>query len=126
MSWDCTVVDKDTKKPILWSSIPLKDTEKPEFLKGGTYALFTCQDLWINVTYNYSLFYNKFLNAGLEYFHDMPVKKSLPILENIRDNLNDDVSSNYWQPTEGNAKKAIKGLIYLAQIAPEDSVWEVY
>lgn len=34
----------------------------------------------------------------------------------------DDVDDNYWEPTEGNAKRALAGLLAFAQMRP-DGVW---
>ena len=39
------------------------------------------------------------------------------------DPLGDDVSSNYWEPTEGNAKAALLKLIALAEMRP-DGIWD--
>jgi len=49
--------------------------------------------------------------------------ESIPILRAAADKLGDDVHDDYWQPTEGNAKRALFGLIALAQLRP-DGVWK--
>ena len=36
--------------------------------------------------------------------------------------LGDDVDDDYWKPTEGNAKRALYGLLAMAQMRP-DGVW---
>lgn len=117
MSWDMTVVYKDTKKPVY--------IDKPHTLQGGTYIPFGTPELWLNITYNYSPFYRKIINDGLDYFNGMEIKESIPILQKIADNLGDDVSNDYWKPTEGNAKKAILDLLELAKLAPDSTIWEV-
>jgi hypothetical protein len=48
---------------------------------------------------------------------------SIPVLQVAADWLDDDLSENYWEPTEGNAKKALLQLIALAKMRP-DGVWE--
>lgn len=38
--------------------------------------------------------------------------------------INNDTTDNYWDATEGNARKALLGLLKLAVYAPPDSVWD--
>jgi hypothetical protein len=45
------------------------------------------------------------------------------VLANAIAALNDDVSSDYWEATEGNARKALIDLFSLACMAP-DGVWQ--
>jgi hypothetical protein len=44
------------------------------------------------------------------------------MLQNAINVLGDDVCDNYWEPTEGNAKRALVQLLALAQMRP-DGVW---
>jgi len=37
--------------------------------------------------------------------------------------LGDDISDDYWEPTEGNAKHALRGLLAFAKAAPH-GIWE--
>lgn len=117
MSWDCTVVYKDTREDV--------KLDKPIDIKGGTYNMFGTNELWLNVTYNYSQFYRKKLPDSLRTLDGMDVKESIPILQDLADSLGDDKTSNYWEPTEGNAKSAILKLLKLAELAPENTMWEV-
>jgi len=48
--------------------------------------------------------------------------ESIPVLKSAAEKLGDDVSDNYWEPTEGNAKTALLQLIALAQLRP-DGIW---
>ena len=117
MSWDCVVVYKDTKEDV--------KLDKPIDLKGGTYNVFGTDILWLNVTYNYSQSYRKKLPESLRSLDGMDVKESIPILQDLADILGDDKTSNYWEPTEGNAKAALMKLIKLAKLAPDNTMWEV-
>ena len=46
-----------------------------------------------------------------------------PVLKKAIDMLADDVEEDYWKPTRGNAKRALCGLLALAQLRP-DGVWD--
>jgi hypothetical protein len=37
--------------------------------------------------------------------------------------LDDDVSEDYWEATEGNVRVALSGLLFLAQRAPQ-GIWK--
>ena len=54
----------------------------------------------------------------------MMAADSIPVLEKGIAQLGNDVDDNYWEPTEGNAKKALYGLLALAKLRP-DGVWEI-
>jgi len=49
--------------------------------------------------------------------------ESIPILKAAIDDLQDNVSDNYWDATEGNAKRALCGLLAFARMRP-DGVWD--
>lgn len=49
--------------------------------------------------------------------------ESIPVLQKAIAALSDDVNPDYWEPTEGNAKRALCGLLAFAQLRP-DGVWE--
>lgn len=91
-------------------------------IKGGTYALGGTNELWINITYNYSEHFYRVLKGGIRSIYGMTGEESLPKLKMAVEQLKDNVSSNYWEPTEGNARKALLNLIKLAEIRP-DGVW---
>ena len=44
------------------------------------------------------------------------------MLEKAIGELGDDATDNYWDATEGNAARALRDLVALAKLAPED-VW---
>ena len=49
--------------------------------------------------------------------------ESIPVLKSAIDALGDDVSTDYWEATEGNAKRALCQLLAFAQMRP-DGVWD--
>ncbi len=49
--------------------------------------------------------------------------ESIPVLQAAAEQLADDVSEDYWEATEGNAKRAILQLVALAKMRP-DGVWD--
>jgi len=48
--------------------------------------------------------------------------ESIPVLQKAADQLQDDVDRDYWQATEGNAKRALLNLIEMAKLRP-DGIW---
>lgn len=100
MSYDISLCDPISHKTLTIDS--------PHFICGGTYAVGGTTELWMTVTYNYG-------KTGAE---------SIPILEKAIAALGDDVDdTDYWHGTEGNAKRALCGLLAFARMRP-DGVWE--
>jgi hypothetical protein len=94
-------------------------------ITGGTYAMYSTAELWLNVTYNYAPhFYRLLGEKGIRSIYGMTASDSLPILRAAAEQLGDDVDEDYWQPTEGNAKAALRNLIALAEMAPDGAVWD--
>lgn len=92
-------------------------------ITGGTYALGGTNELWLNVTYNYSQHYYRTMGEkGIRTIYGMTGKDSIPILEKAIADLGDEIDDDYWKPTEGNAKKALVGLLTFAKLKPE-GVW---
>lgn len=117
MSYDCRLVDPVSKEP-------LQTTSKHEII-GGNYCIGGTTELWLNVTYNYGGHFRKVMPPnGLRGLDGMMATDSIPILGKGISQLGNDVDNNYWEPTEGNAKKALYGLLALAKLRP-DGVWEI-
>lgn len=97
-----------------------KGTEQP---RGGTYAIGGTGEAWLNVTYNYGgIFRDLFGPAGIRSIYGMTGAESLKLLDKAVMALKDDVSDDYWEATQGNAKRAILGLRALASALP-DGIW---
>jgi hypothetical protein len=116
MSYDLSLTDAATG-----TTLEVADKHN---IAGGTYVLGGSTLLELNVTYNYSKHYYKIMGEkGIRTLYSMTGKESLPVLANAIAALNDDVSSDYWEATEGNARKALIDLFSLACMAP-DGVWQ--
>lgn len=116
MSYDIYLNDPVTKE--------VTEVDTSHFMAGGTYALGGTKELWLNVTYNYSAhFYNTMGEKGIRTIYGMSGAESIPILENAINQLGDDVAPDYWEPTEGNAKRALLQLLAMAKIRP-DGIWD--
>ena len=95
-------------------------------MHGGTYALNGTKELWLNVTYNYgSLYYRPDVlgEDGIRTIYDKTGLESIPILTKAIAALGDETSEDYWEPTEGNAKRALYILLTMAKMRP-DGVWK--
>lgn len=116
MSYDIYLKNPITKEPII--------LETQHFVQGGTYSINGTQELWLNITWNYSdHYYHVFGEKGIRTIYGMTGAESIPIIKNAMSQLTDDVSDNYWEATEGNAKQALAGLLAFAQMRP-DGIWE--
>lgn len=82
------------------------------------------QEAWLNITYNYGKHYRRvFGENGIRTIYGMTGAESIPIIKAAMEKLSDDISEDYWEATEGNAKKALAGLLAFAQMRP-DGVWK--
>lgn len=116
MSYDVRLKDSVTDDTIVFDS--------PHQIKGGTYALGGTTEAWLNITWNYSKhFYRVFGEKGIRELYGKTGAESLSILEKAIAQLKDDVSDDYWKDTEGNAKKALLGLLAFAKMRP-DGIWD--
>lgn len=116
MSYDIDLVEPTTKETITFNFT--------HEIIGGTYRVGGTNEASLNITYNYSkLFYKTLGEKGIRTLYGMTGAESIPLLTNAINSLKDDVDPDYWKPTEGNAKKALQGLLAFAQLRP-DGIWE--
>ena len=118
MSYDIRLTDPITHEVL--------NIDHPHFMRGGMYAINGTTELYLNVTYNYSKHYykdNVLGEKGIRSIYGKTGAQSIPILTNAINNLNDDVSNNYWDATEGNAKRALIQLKTMAEMRP-DGIWD--
>lgn len=116
MSYDISLVDPVTRQTL--------EVKTPHQLRGGMYAMGGTTEAWFNITWNYADFYYKvFGEKGIRTIYGMTGAESIPVLKEAIAKLGDDVHPDYWEPTEGNAKRALYSLLALAQMRP-DGVWE--
>lgn len=116
MSYDISLCDPVTHETL--------EVDSPHQISGGNYVMGGTTEAWLNITYNYGRHFRRVLGEkGIRVIYGMTGAESIPVLKAAADQLKDDVSMDYWEPTEGNAKRALFGLIALAQLRP-DGVWE--
>ena len=118
MSYDISLCDPVTHQTL--------EVDSPHFMTGGTYRLGGTTELWLNVTYNYGKLYYRedvFGEKGIRAIYGMTGAESIPLLEKAAAALGNEVSSDYWEATEGNAKKPLLQLIAMARMRP-DGIWE--
>ena len=116
MSYDINLLDPVTRKVL--------EVDQPHQIAGGTRCVGGTTGLWLNITYNYSKYFYRVLDAekGIRIIYGMTGAESIPILRTAIDKLGTDVSDDYWEATEGNAAQALAGLLAFAQLRP-DGVW---
>lgn len=115
MSYDIRLTDPVTKEVIYLAS--------PHLLAGGTYIPGGTTEAWLNITYNYSRYFETLGPKGLREIYNKTGAESIPLLETCIQGLNDDTDSDYWKATEGNAKQALLKVKALAQLRP-DGIWK--
>lgn len=100
MSYDIRLCDPVTHEAL--------QTDVPHDMRGGTYAMGGTTELWLNVTYNYGKHYYRVLGEkGIRTIYGMTGAESIPVLEAAAAKLSDEVSDDYWEATEGNAKRPL-------------------
>ena len=118
MSYDISLCDPVTHETL--------EVREPHFIRGGNYAIGGTTECWLNITWNYAPYFYRedvFGEKGVRSIYGLSGAESIPVLEKAIAALGDDASDDYWEPTEGNAKKALYGLLALARMRP-DGVWE--
>lgn len=116
MSYDLELLDPVTKEVL--------QLDTPHHMRGGTYAVGGEKSARLNITYNYSAHFGRVLGGeGIRSLYGMTAAESIPVLSAAISALKDDVSDDYWEPTEGNAKRALTQLLALAQMRP-DGIWD--
>lgn len=138
MSYDISLTDPKSGETI--------QLDELHDIKGGTYALGGTREAWLNITWNYGEhFYRVFaprpatdfdrrtwmgphrqdedIVEGIRVIYGLTGEESIPILRAAREQLGSDATDDYWEATEGNAARALQGLIDLALMAPH-GVWK--
>lgn len=116
MSYDIRLCDPVTHEAL--------QTDVHHDMRGGTYAMGGTTGLWLNVTYNYGKHYYRVLgDKGIRTIYGMTGAESIPVLEAAAAKLSDEVSDDYWEATEGNAKRPLLQLAAMARMRP-DGVWD--
>ena len=115
MSYDISLHDPVTHEVMC--------ADSPHDMRGGIYCAGGTDELWLNVTYNYAPHFKRVLGErGIRSIYGMTGAESIPVLEDAASKLADDASDDYWEPTEGNAKRALLQLAAMARLRP-DGIW---
>jgi hypothetical protein len=115
MGYDIYLHDPVTQEPIQFDAA--------HQIHGGNMALGGTTEAWLHITYNYTKHFERVLGkGGVRGIYGKTGAETIPSLKQAIVALGDDVSSDYWAATEGNAKKALAGLLAFAQMRP-DGVW---
>lgn len=115
MSYDITLRDPVTREVLR--------ADSPHDMRGGIYCAGGTDELWLNVTYNYAPHFERVLGeSGIRAIYGMTGAESIPVLEAAAARLADDASDDYWEATEGNAKRALLQLAAMARLRP-DGIW---
>lgn len=116
MSYDIYLCDPVTKETI--------EIDEPHFMRGGTYQVGGSTRLHLNVTYNYALHLRRVMgDQGIRGLYGLSGAQSIPQLTAAIEALGDEVDDNYWEPTEGNVKRALIQLKTMASMRP-DGIWD--
>lgn len=135
MSYDIYLVDPITRRVL--------ELDAPHQMRGGTYSMGGTTEAHLNITYNYGgHFYRVFEElpaprplapawmheeggpvGGIRTLYGLSGAESLIVLDRAMALLKDDVTDDYWEGTEGNAKRALMQLRALAAMRP-DGIWD--
>ena len=102
------------------------------FEDGGTYVLGGQTNAELNITYNYGGLFRTALrdsdpdksNVLGRLFHGKKAGDTIEMLRIAVEELGTETSNDYWEPTPGNAGKALSYLLAWAEQYP-DCVWAV-
>lgn len=103
------------KDPVSRETIEL---DVPHFMRGGTFPLDGTKELYFNITFNYEPNYRKH-NFNIKDLNNKTAANVIPELKRVIKLLGDQTSDNYWEPIDGNAKRALITLLTMAQMRPD-------
>ncbi|MBQ6473571.1 MAG: hypothetical protein IJJ33_16405 [Victivallales bacterium] len=90
---------------------------------------------WLNITFNYggvfarhglSVIRREGQTPGLQTLEGQTAAECVRILTTVIPKLGDDISTDYWEATEGNAKRALVNLLAIAITVPPDATCRVW
>ncbi len=114
MSYDIDIIDREANEIVTLTN--------KHHLKGGTYPANGTNQLSFNITYNYSPNYAKH-DFSINDLNNKTIKETLATIRKVKNKLKGKPSDNYWEPSDGNAKKALQDLITMASFAKPKHVW---
>lgn len=89
--------------------------------EGGTYSMGGTDRAELNITYNYSWFFRRFLDSekGIRWLYGRKARDCVERLEKAVEALGTHRFENYWASTPGNAGYALSILLDWAKENPE-------
>jgi len=99
-----------------------------QHLRGGVYTLDGTDQAELNITWNYLWFYYKAIDIkeGLRVLDGMPAYQVIDMLTSAIEFIGDSPRHNdYWQPTPGNACRALRDLRALSRMVPPETILHV-
>lgn len=87
--------------------------------EGGTYAIGGTTKAELNVTYNYSAHFRKYLPDGIDFINGKKAREVISSLAEAVLKLGTKQDADYWKPTEGNAGYALSILLVWAIYNPD-------
>ena len=125
MSWSFDLCDSVTGECLI--------TDTNHNMPSATMCIGGTKEMSVDITYNYSdIICNKFQevlkNKDISYAYFIDGKSGaevISLLKNVVSKLKNDVDDDYWNATEGNAKRALNVLLAFSQMRP-DGIWKVY
>jgi hypothetical protein len=115
MSWDVYL-----QNPISKETLKIGHHD----MTGGTYIAGGTDEAWLNVTYNYGGILLRALGCPFRELNGRLASDTIPLLEEGISKLSDEVDGDYWKSTEGNVKKVLRQLLFMALKRP-DGYWRV-
>jgi hypothetical protein len=118
MSYSVTITDKEGN--VLHSN-------NPHGIIGGTYCSDSTE-LYLNITFNYRKHFVRgdvFGSEGIKSLNGLTVEEARPLISKAIFALGNDISPDYWEATEGNARLALLNLLGLTHLAPNDSIIKI-
>ena len=140
MSYDIKLCDPITAETI--------EIDEPHFIRGGTYQMGGCTELWLNITYNYADYYydatqddERFIrednNGGIRGIYGKTGAESIPMLSDMINRIkakyqdesgnwiraDEGDTSDYWQASAANAIRPLYQLLAFAKMRP-DGIWK--
>jgi len=110
MSYDVYFIDPKTKEVA----------ECHHDIRGGTFAVGGSTEAHLNITYNYSGIFTKvFGDGGIRNLYDKKSDEVIIMLTHAIMLLEADETEDYWEATEGNARRALLNLRMLAVLNPD-------
>lgn len=111
MGYDISFLDPVSKQMI--------QLEHTHHMHGGTYAIGGTSNLEFYITFNYAEIYSKHNFNVVDDLNGKLAVDVIPVLDRVISELGDDTDPDYWNPTEGNAKRALITLRTMAKMRPD-------